>query len=166
MTISQEEYLKTIYILIARNCSARITDIANELNYTKASVNTAVKNLKSLGYLNYEAYGDITLTLEGNNEAKEIIKKHNTIKTFLINVLNVDKGVADVEAKLMQNDISKDTINKFELYIESIIDVKKLSCDYNPLNEKCQNCFNKKTKLKFDRKVSETKIRKLRKKGE
>ena len=152
MTASQEEYLKTIYTLIQKNGKARVTDIACYLNYSKASVNKALKSLKSLGVIHYESYGDIELTEGGEKKAKEILKKHNTLKAFLIEVLNVEIEVAEEEAKNMKHAISEDTVNKFSQYIKSIINVDELSCNYNPNNEKCQKCVILKTKHRFDKK--------------
>ena len=59
---SQEEYLKTMYILKKQNGNIRVTDIANKMNCTKPSVNKAIYNLKDNGLLNYESYGTIELT--------------------------------------------------------------------------------------------------------
>ncbi len=150
MTASQQEYLKVIYILTLNSDKARVTDIAINLNCSKASVNNAIKILNNQGLLKYESYGDIELTEIGIKKAREIIKNHNTIKTFLINVLNINEEVAQEEARNIQYSASEDTINRFELYIQSVIDVNTLSCDYNPLNEKCQKCSNKRSKRRFD----------------
>lgn len=150
MTASQEEYLKTIYILIKNKKEARVTDIANYLGYAKASVNKALKTLKNMELIQYETYGNIFLTKQGEETAKNILRKHNTLKEFLIQVLGIEQETAEVEAKSMKYAISEDTINKFEKYINSIIDVNELQCDYNPESEKCRNCVNKKTKKTFD----------------
>ena len=41
----------------------------------------------------------------------------------------------------MKHAISEDTVNKFSDYIKSIIKVDELKCNYNPENERCQNCI-------------------------
>ncbi len=61
---SQEQYLKTMYILKKQNGNIRVTDIANKMECTKPSVNKAINNLKMNGLLNYESYGTIELTAE------------------------------------------------------------------------------------------------------
>ena len=71
---SLEEYLKTIYILKKQNGNIRVTDIAKKMNYTKPSVNKAIHNLKDNGMLNYESYGTVELTKEGENLAKKILE--------------------------------------------------------------------------------------------
>ena len=50
----QEEYLKTIYSLSKNNSQVRVTDIAKILNKTNV--------LKEEGLVNYEVYGNISLT--------------------------------------------------------------------------------------------------------
>ena len=66
-----EEYLKTMYILKKQNDNIRVTDIANKMNCTKPSVNKAINNLKNDGLVNYESYGKIELTEEGEELAKK-----------------------------------------------------------------------------------------------
>lgn len=141
MTASQEDYLKTIYILILHKNEARVTDIADYLQVSKASVNRALKSLKEIEFVDYEAYGEIKLTERGKEEATNVIKKHNVLKAFLIQILNVDSKTAEDEAKKMKHAISEDTVNKFSEYIKSIIKVDELKCNYSPENERCQNCI-------------------------
>ena len=88
MTASQEDYLKTIYILILHKNEARVTDIADYLQVSKASVNRALKSLKEIDLVDYEAYGEIKLTERGKEEATNVIKKHNVLKAFLIQIQN------------------------------------------------------------------------------
>ena len=58
---SLEEYLKTMYVLKKQNEKIRVTDIADKMNVSKASVNKAVNNLKNEKLLEYESYGTIIL---------------------------------------------------------------------------------------------------------
>lgn len=155
LTNSQEEYLRAIYILEKNKGKIRITDIAQELDLTKPSVNHGVKNLKELEFVEFESYGNVFLTKKGLEKAKEIIKKYDTLKAFLIQVLEVKKDVATKEAKKMKSVISKDTISKLEKYIKSIIDVQDLDCNYNPDSEKCRNCVKITAKNRLRNKENE-----------
>lgn len=96
--------------------------------------------------MDYETYGEIKLTEKGKEEATNIIKKHNVLKAFLIQILNVNNETAEEEAKKMKHAISEDTVNKFSDYIKSIIKVDELKCNYSPENERCQNCIKLKKK--------------------
>ena len=51
---SQEEYLKTMYILKKQTGNIRVTDIAEKMNCSKPGVNKALNNLKLNGLVNYE----------------------------------------------------------------------------------------------------------------
>ena len=82
LTNSQEEYIKTIYILSKTEKEIRVTDIAKRLGITKPSVNRAIKNLKDLNLLNYQTYGEIKLTKEGEIQAQEILKKEDIVKKY------------------------------------------------------------------------------------
>lgn len=149
MSASLEEYLRSIYILIAKHTYARVTDIAEELGYSKPSVNRALKVLKQDGYITYENYGDITLTVNGNKLAEDIVKRYNILKAFLVEVLEIDTDTAEIEARNMKHSISSDTISKLEKYIKTIIDVENLKCDYNPHSSKCRTCLKATAKFRL-----------------
>ena len=141
LTNSQEEYLKTIYLLEKNKQKVRVTDIAKKMNITKPSVNKALKVLKELHLINYEVYGDISLTKEGQEQAKEIIKKQDILETFLIGILEIEKEQAQEEAKAIKYAMSKESIDKLDSYISKILDLGDLKCGYDKNNEKCRSCI-------------------------
>lgn len=151
LTNSQEEYLKTIYILEKSSGKIRVTDIAKKLKITKPSVNRAIKNLRDLDLIEYEVYGDISLTYQGEEKAKEIIKKYDIIKMFLVDILDVEEKDAEEEAKSMKSAMSPDTIKKLEKYISKIMDLGDLECDYDKNNPKCQSCIKVTIKNRLNR---------------
>lgn len=140
LTSSQEEYLKTIYIIQKNNEKVRVTDIAVKLKITKPSVNKAINTLKDLKLINYETYGDITLTEQGEFKAKEIIKKQDILEMFLVEVLDVERENAIEEAKAMKHAMSKKTMEKLDEYIGKVLNLGDLDCGYDVNNEKCKNC--------------------------
>ena len=87
---SLEEYLKTIYVLKKQNGNIRVTDIANIMNCSKASVNKAINNLKENELVNYESYGKIELTNTGENLAKKILEAYDIVYLFLKDVLGME----------------------------------------------------------------------------
>ena len=140
LTNSQEEYLKTIYILEKSNQKIRVTDIAKKLKITKPSVSKAINVLKDLKLINYKTYGEISITKEGEENAKEIIKKHDILKMFLTDILEIDQEKAEEEAKQMKYSMSEETAQKLDLYISKILDLGDLDCGYDKTSEKCRNC--------------------------
>ena len=141
LTSSQEEYLKTIYLLQKNSKKVRVTDIALKLEITKPSVNKAINLLKDIGLINYQAYGNITLTKQGETYAIQVIKKQDILKMFLVEVLNIDQQKAEEEAKAMKYAISEPTAKKLDQYITQIMNLGDLDCQYDENNEKCKNCI-------------------------
>lgn len=135
-----EEYLKTIYIIKKQNDGVRITDIANKMHCTKPSVNKAVNNLKNNGLLNYETYGTIELTAEGENLAKKIIETYDIVNVFLKDVLNLDSEKAEKEAENLKSVMSDYTINKLARYVHKVLELNDLECNYDINKEKCRCC--------------------------
>lgn len=141
LTSSQEEYLKTIYLLQKNSKKVRVTDIALKLEITKPSVNKAINLLKDTGLINYQAYGNITLTKQGESYAIQVIKKQDILKMFLVEVLDIDQQKAEEEAKAMKYAISETTAKKLDQYITQIMNLGDLDCQYDENNERCKNCI-------------------------
>lgn len=135
-----EEYLKTMYILNKQNGRVRVTDIAEKMNCTKASVNKAVHNLKDNGLLSYETYGTIELTQNGEDLAKKILETYDIIFLFLKDVLNLKDKQAEQEAEKIKSVITDETTNKLAKYIHKVLDLNELNCDFDVNREKCRNC--------------------------
>ena len=137
---SLEQYLKTMYILKKQNGNIRVTDVAKKMNCTKPSVNKAIHNLKDNNLLNYESYGAIELTEEGENLAKKILEAYDIVYLFLKDVLNLENEQAKKEAENIKSVISDDTTNKLAKYIHKVLGLTNLDCDYDINKEKCRCC--------------------------
>lgn len=137
---ASEEYLKTIYIIKKQKGRVRVTDIANKMNCTKPSVNKAINNLKNNGLINYETYGTIEFTEDGENLAKKIIETYDIVYLFLKDVLNLGKQEAEQEAEKLKSIMADDTINKLAKYIHKVLELNDLLCNYDINKEKCRQC--------------------------
>ena len=146
---AQEEYLKTMYVLKKQSGNIRVTDIADKMNCTKPSVNKALNNLKKNHLVNYETYGPIELTEEGENLAKKILEAYDIVYLFLKDVLDLKEEDAQSEAEKIKTTITDDTINKLAKYVHSQLGLSNLNCNYDINKEKCRCCArrvkNKKT---------------------
>lgn len=139
-----EEYIKNMYILEKQNGNIRVTDIANKMNCTKPSVNKAINNLKDNGMVNYESYGTIELTKEGEDLAKKILEAYDIVYLFLKEVLGLKKAEAEQEAEKIKTVISDTTINKLAKYVHKELELNDLNCDYDINKEKCRSCARRK----------------------
>ncbi len=137
---AQEEYLKTMYVLKKQNDNIRVTDVALKMNCTKPSVNKAINNLKEKGLINYESYGKIELTEDGENLAKKILEKYDIVYLFLEDVLELDDEEAEKEADKIKLSINDNTINKLAKYVHKTLGLNDLNCNYDVNREACRNC--------------------------
>ena len=114
---SAENYLETILILDLKGSPVRSIDIVNELEYSKASVSVAMKNLRENGYITMDAEGFITLTRDGRKIAARMYERHIAISDWLVN-LGVDKKTAVHDACKMEHAMSEKSFLAIKNYIE------------------------------------------------
>ena len=88
---SGENYLETILVLTKRNGSVRSIDIAEEMNFTKASVSRAMSILKRDNYIIMEPDGRILLTKDGQKKAAAVYDRHVTLTRFINELLGVER---------------------------------------------------------------------------
>lgn len=117
LTPSIEDYLETIYVLDKDKIGVRSIDVAMTLDVSKPSVNKALRNLVSAGLAEQEKYSLIHLTDIGREKAKEIITRHETIKEFLLNVLQVPENIAENEACMIEHSMSNETVTKMREFL-------------------------------------------------
>ncbi len=135
-----EEYLKNMYILQKQNNEIRVTDIANKMNCSKPSVNKALNNLKEEKLINYETYGRIELTKEGENLAKKILAAYDIGYVFFKDVLGLNEEKACSEAEKLKSALEDETINNLAKYVHKVLDFNDLECGYDINKEKCRSC--------------------------
>ena len=143
-TKTQEEYLKTIYLLQKDDKGVRITDIANTLNKTKPTVNYAISNLKETGLINYKTYGDVSLTDKGKIYAKKILEAYDIVYLFLNGILKVSPEKAAEEASKIKGVINDETLNSLAKYTHKTLGLYSLECGYDINKEQCRSCVRRK----------------------
>ncbi len=117
LTNSLEDYLEVIYIIHKNGKCARITDIANILSYSKASVNQAINALKAENMVMQEKYGKISLTTQGFEVAREIYEKHKILSRFFIEVLGVSPEVGEIDACKAEHILSNETLENIKKFL-------------------------------------------------
>ncbi len=115
---SGEDYLETILLLYRKQGYVRSTDIANAMNYTKASISRAVKILKDDGYIYMDPNKMIFLTESGMKKAVEIYERHEVLTQFLEEILHIDPVTAEEDACHMEHVISDSTFQGLKQLLE------------------------------------------------
>lgn len=120
LSASLEDYLEAIFNLASESNFARSKDIAKLLNVSKASVTGALRVLKKKGLANYKPYDYVTLTDAGQAAASEVVRKHNILKFFFINVLGVEADIAQQAACRAEHTLGPEVIARLLCFIDFI----------------------------------------------
>ena len=112
ITASLEDYLKAIYYLHIIDSSVRLVDIAQKVSVSKPSAFKAVSQLSDMGLIEHIKFGPIRLNARGIDAAQGLVGKHETIKLFLMNVLDIGEAMACSEACAIEHIICNVTLAK------------------------------------------------------
>lgn len=115
---SGENYLETILILQGKKGSVRSIDVANELDYTKASISRAMSILRKAGYITVDDSGNIHLTESGNQRATQIYERHRLIAEYLVKALQIEEETAASDACRIEHVISEESFHKIKDWVE------------------------------------------------
>lgn len=110
---SLEDYLETIFHIVAEKDAARAKDIACRMNVTAPSVTGALQALAEKGLVNYAPYDIITLTSEGRKIAADVVRRHEALRDFFVRVLTIDEAEADDSACKMEHTVSPTILKRF-----------------------------------------------------
>jgi len=124
ITSTIEDYLERILLLNEKEGYARVTEIADLLGISKASVTEMISKLKEYGFVNYEKYGTITLTKLGKEIAIKVKERHDFLKSFLL-LIGVNEKNASNDCCSMEHNLSKETIEKLKIFIDFLQDEKQ-----------------------------------------
>ena len=116
ISMSLEDYLECIYMLILAKKPARVRDIAAALGVKTPSVVNGVNGLLRQGLVSHEPYGSVELTPAGQRKAVEILDRHEMLTSFL-DSLGVDPDTAEADACRMEHILSEPTLDAIRRYL-------------------------------------------------
>ena len=122
LTPALEDYLEAIFNLCRFNSAARSRDIAELLNVHKSTVTAALKSLGQMKLINYAPYEAVTLTPEGKRLAEGVAIRHSALRDFFVNVLKVDRSVAESAACGMEHSVPLEIVEKLATFAISMRD--------------------------------------------
>lgn len=114
---SAEDYLEAILILEKRNGTVHSVDIANELNFSKASVSVAMKKLRENGYITMDRNGEIKFLGPGLEIAERIYERHQVLTDLFIR-LGVSPATAAEDACKVEHDLSVETFDRIKEHLK------------------------------------------------
>ena len=83
-TPTQEDYLKAMWTLIQRKGYARVSDIADLLAVSQASVSRMVRRLHEDGLTIYEPYRGLNLTPAGRQQGRMLVERQRVLRQWLV----------------------------------------------------------------------------------
>ncbi|PIV81515.1 metal-dependent transcriptional regulator [bacterium CG17_big_fil_post_rev_8_21_14_2_50_64_8] len=115
---SLEDYLEAIYHTENAKGAARAKDLVQALGVQNSSVTQALRALSERHLVNYAPYDVITLTDPGRRLARDVVKRHTTMKAFLTQVLGLPEDAADEGACRMEHNVSGEIIDRLVKFVE------------------------------------------------
>lgn len=110
-TPSMEDHIEQIYLLIENKGYARVSDIADALSVLPSSVTKMVQKLDKDGYLVYEKYRGLTLTVKGQKLGKRLVQRHELLEQFL-KLIGVDESVIYEDVEGIEHHLSWNSIDR------------------------------------------------------
>lgn len=98
--------------------TARARDIAEAMGVHKSTVTSALKALKQMGLIHYSPYEAVTLTNEGMRVAKDVVKRHETLREFFTEVLEIEPEMAEKAACGMEHSMPCEIEEKLARFAE------------------------------------------------
>ena len=114
---SGEMYLETIYILCKSKSSVRSIDVAEYMNFSRASVSRGIGLLKQQDFILMDRDGYITLTDIGLKTAEKIYERHTVISKMLM-AMGIDEKTATEDACRIEHVISDKTFEALKQHAE------------------------------------------------
>lgn len=112
--ISKEDYLGVIYKHRETNGAIKANRIAEKLSVTNAAVTDMLKKLANDGYVDYKRYKGIKLTDNGEEYAKNMVRRHRIWEVFLHQIVGVPWDKVHKEAHNLEHSASDELINRME----------------------------------------------------
>jgi Mn-dependent DtxR family transcriptional regulator len=82
-TPSQEDYIEAIWLLTEAKGYARVSDIAEFLGLSPASVSRMIRKLGATGLVTHERYRGFALTEDGRRHGRLLLARHRLLERFL-----------------------------------------------------------------------------------
>ncbi len=117
LSASLEDYIEAIYNIVQEKHKARSKDIAACLKVSGASVTEALRSLSGKGLIHYAPYEAITLTRKGKIVAEDVVRRHNALKQFFVDVLGITDDIAEQGACRVEHAAPQEIIDQMISFI-------------------------------------------------
>ena len=116
-SVSEENYIKSIYHLQQQTATVTTNSLANELRTKPASVTDMLKKLQTKQLVEYEKYRGFKLNATGNKIALNIVRRHRLWEFFLVNKLGFEWDKVHDIAEELEHVSSIELIKKLDSFL-------------------------------------------------
>lgn len=116
-SVSEENYIKSIYHLQQQTATVTTNMLANELHTKPASVTDMLKKLQTKQLVEYEKYRGFKLNAAGNKIALNIVRRHRLWEFFLVNKLGFEWDKVHEIAEELEHVSSIELIKKLDSFL-------------------------------------------------
>jgi len=116
-TVSEENYIKSIYHLQQETGIVNTNSLAAEMQTRAASVTDMLKKLSSKKILQYEKYKGFKLTDNGKKVALTVVRKHRLWEFFLVDKLGFEWDKVHDIAEELEHISSNELIEKLQDFL-------------------------------------------------
>jgi len=129
LSASLEDYLEAIFNLADDAGGARSRDIAQTLGVARSSVAGVLRLLRERGLANHEPYGAVRLTRRGQDIAREVVRKHDILTSFFVDVLGVEREAGQRAACQAEHALGPEIIGRLVNFIDYVAASGRNGCD-------------------------------------
>ena len=143
-TLSEENYLKTIYHLgLNSEIGVSTNEIAKKMQTKASSVTDMIKKLSDKNLVVYKKYKGVRITDFGRNTAANIVRKHRLWEVFLVEKLNFSWDEVHEVAEQLEHIKSPKLINE----LDALLGFPKQDPHGDPIPDKEGNYYPLEKKL-------------------
>jgi len=124
LSASLEDYLEAIYHLTAGQGVARSKDIAEAMGVSRASVTGALKALSEKELVHYQPYGFATLTEDGQQIARQVVRRHEVLTRFFEDLLGAKASTAQAAACRAEHTLGPEITARLMAFIEFVSETR------------------------------------------
>ncbi|MDR1519578.1 MAG: metal-dependent transcriptional regulator [Planctomycetota bacterium] len=121
LTAALEDYLEAIHNLTRNGQAAHSNDIAKALEVHKSTVSAALRSLGGMRLIRYTPYKAVTLTPDGRKLAEDVVRRHQALLGFFVDVLRIDPAMAETAACGMEHAIPREIVDRLAGFADAVL---------------------------------------------
>lgn len=118
VSATQEDYLRTIYLLQQRGEGVSVTNVAEKLSLSKSTVSERLKDLAKAKLITQKRYGSISLSPTGEKVGQNVTRKHRIIEVFLHDTLGMTNADIHAEADSLEHALSDVVVERLSKFLD------------------------------------------------